>query len=604
MRITFGLTGTSIPVSKKNQNMPGSTWRDHRNVQGNRSRSVRSSARSARSFTNGNTGPMVQSRLGAVFGRRKPNITGAVRVTDSTVAPTRNLGRRFAFASGILAIGAGVFANTGGTPEPTNGRFKQILMTAAPEMPTIPSFRFDDADSAISSARQDVAEKSAASSTAMTLAQSRPDNSTGFPAQALMANIDAEHQASEKLPVQNPLPPLPDAISAGLISPQELSPASEQPGLQENYIKTVEIASGDTLSGVLNDNGVPSSEMQDILKDKLVRKFLTPLSIGDKLDFEYRFDGELDNVSVKIAMDTRIRFIPSEKGYMTRKENIPIEYERVVSSGTIDQSLYIAAERARLKQSTIMELADIFQWELDFSRDIRKGDSFSIVYDRMYRDGKYLGDGNILAARFTRGDRVHSAIRYEFPDGSVQYFSPDGQNKRKSFMRHPVDVVRITSKFDPNRMHPVLHKIRAHKGVDYGAPIGSPIYAVADGKVQFSGKRSTYGNTVVLEHGEGRTTLYAHMSKINADTKTGTRVQRGDIIGYVGKTGRVTGAHLHYEFRIAGKHVDPLKVKLPSGRPLKAEHLPQLKQMSSELFAQMDSVIPQDDNSRVAMTNY
>jgi len=237
-----------------------------------------------------------------------------------------------------------------------------------------------------------------------------------------------------------------------------------------------------------------------------------------------------------------------------------------------------------------MNLADIFQWELDFSNDIRKGDHFSIIYDRLYRDGKYVGDGDILAAEFVRGSRVHRAIRHTNEEGRTAYYSPDGKAKGRTFMRHPVDIVRITSKFNLKRMHPVLHQIRAHKGVDYGAPHGSPIRAVADGHISFSGNRNAYGKTVIIKHDTKRTTLYAHMSNIDSATKVGKKVKRGDVIGYVGRTGRVTGTHLHYELRINGVHVDPLKVELPSPEPLAAKELKKLKVASTELLAQMRSV--------------
>jgi len=264
----------------------------------------------------------------------------------------------------------------------------------------------------------------------------------------------------------------------------------------------------------------------------------------------------------------------------------------VVTSGTIEQSLYIAAEQADLKQSTIMELSDIFQWELDFARDIRKGDQFGLVYDRLYREGKYIGDGDILAAEFIRGGKTYRAIRFTDPEGNTGYYSPDGRSKKRTFLRHPVDVVRITSRFDPNRVHPVLHKIRAHKGVDYGSPIGTPIRATANGVVNFAGTKNAYGKTVILKHGTDIQTLYAHMSRISDKVKRGKRVKQGEVIGYVGRTGRVTGAHLHYEFRKHGKHVDPLKVELPAAAPLHASLRDELRTLSDDLVSQMHSVLP------------
>ena len=362
----------------------------------------------------------------------------------------------------------------------------------------------------------------------------------------------------------------------------------------------VKVKSGDTLSRILNDRGVKVDQMPKLLVDDIVKKHLSNLRIGQELEIVQLADGSFHSLSTRVGKDRRITIRKSTGGFATASIDLPVEKERVVTSGTIEQSLFIAAEQAKLKQSTIMELADIFQWELDFARDIRKGDQFSLVYDRLYREGKYIGDGEILAAEFVRGGRSYRAVRFTSPKGDTGYFTPDGKSKRRTFLRHPVDVVRITSKFDPKRVHPVLHKIRAHNGVDYGSPYGSPIRATADGKVSYSGKKGAYGNTVILKHGSSVSTLYAHMSKISGKSKVGKRVKQGDVIGYVGKTGRVTGTHLHYEFRRAGKHVDPLKVEFPQADPLPKKHRAQLRRVSDELLSQMRSVVPASSQIAVA----
>jgi len=214
------------------------------------------------------------------------------------------------------------------------------------------------------------------------------------------------------------------------------------------------------------------------------------------------------------------------------------------------------------------------------------------VFDRLYREGRYIGDGDILAAEFVRGGRNYRAVRFTTDDGKTSYYSPDGRSKQRTFLRHPVDVVRVTSRFDPKRMHPVLNQIRAHRGVDYGSPYGSPIYATADGVIKSSGFQSAYGNRVTIQHGNNISTLYAHMSKIAKGAKKGTRVSRGEVIGYVGKTGRVTGTHLHYEFRENGVHKDPLKVNLPEASPIDPKYRDALRAVSEEMVAQMRSVIP------------
>ncbi len=365
----------------------------------------------------------------------------------------------------------------------------------------------------------------------------------------------------------------------------------------------VAVAPGNTLSGILNDHGVKIDQMPKLLTDNLVKQYLSNLNIGQELEIIQSADGEFHSLRTRVGDDKRITIRRTANDFAVASIDLPIEKERVVTSGTIEQSLYLAAAEANLKQSTIMELADIFQWELDFAKDIRKGDQFSLVYDRLYRDGSYIGDGDILAAEFIRGGKTHRAIRFTTDDGVTGYYGPDGQSKRRTFMRHPVDVVRITSKFNPNRLHPVLHQLRAHRGVDYGSPYGSPIYATADGKVLKSGTNGGYGNTVILQHGQKFTTLYAHMSKIAEKSTAGKRVKQGDVIGYVGKTGRVTGTHLHYEFRVNGKQIDPLKVELPAAQPIDAKYLPELKMVSDEMSAQMRSVLSDIDQQVASVTS-
>jgi murein DD-endopeptidase MepM/ murein hydrolase activator NlpD len=354
---------------------------------------------------------------------------------------------------------------------------------------------------------------------------------------------------------------------------------------------TVSVASGNTLSGILNVHGVKIEQMPQLLTDDVVKQHLSNIKIGQQFEITQTQDGDFYSLSARVGNDKHITIRRSANNFAVASIDLPVEKERVVTSGTIEQSLYLAAEQANLKQSTIMELSDIFQWELDFARDIRKGDQFALVYDRLYRDGNYIGDGDILAAEFARGGKTHSAIRFTTDDGDTSYYSPEGKSLKRTFMRHPVDVVRITSKFNPKRMHPVLHKIKAHRGVDYGSPHGSPIYATADGRVKFSGTKGAYGKTVIIEHGQKLSTLYAHMSKISSKSKKGKKIKQGDVIGYVGRSGRVTGTHLHYEFRVNNKQTDPLKVKLPAADPIPKKYLAQLRAISDEMTTQMQSVL-------------
>lgn len=347
------------------------------------------------------------------------------------------------------------------------------------------------------------------------------------------------------------------------------------------------IVSGDTLSGVLNDHGVRIEQMPALLGNDIVKKHLSNLDIGQMFRITQLDDGRFHSLSTKVGKDLRVTIRAERDDFAIAAIDLPLTRERMVTSGSIEQSLYLAAEKADLKQSTIMALADIFQWELDFARDIRQGDHFAVIYDRLFREGEYIGDGEILAAEFVRGGRTYRAIRFTDENGDSNYYSPDGTSKRRTFLRHPVDVVRITSKFNPKRLHPVLHQIRAHRGVDYGSQHGSPIRATADGVVKVSGNQNAYGNMVILQHGGKIKTLYAHMSRISDKSVVGHRVKQGDVIGYVGNTGRVTGTHLHYEFRVNDKHVDPLTIELPAAAPVAAQYRDALMTLSESMINEM-----------------
>jgi len=514
---------------------------------------------------------------------------GAVRLNAE---PEPQFGHSRKLTAALVAVAGGILWTTSST-----GTVEEVTPVVATVATIVqPTFFFDDANDALNNAGKPSHYLSAMNSV------------TGGAGEELVkdgaAALASEMSLFGELDALTPEGRL-DAPRTVTVSTLVNHPAlkavkdyAEGPsGAKKSVIK---VAAGNTLSGILNDHGVKIDHMPQLLTDDIVKKHLSNLKIGQELSITQLPNGDFHSLSAKVGKNKRITVRRSSNDFAVASIDLPVEKERVVTSGTIEQSLYLAAEEADLKQSTIMELARIFQWELDFARDIRKGDHFSIVYDRLYREGRYIGDGDILAAEFVRGGRTHRAIRFTNNEGNTDYYSPDGQSKRRTFLRHPVDVVRITSKFDPNRLHPVLHKIRAHRGVDYGAPHGSPIYATADGVVKFSGNKSAYGKTVTLQHGDNISTLYAHMSRISDKSKVGKRVKQGDVIGYVGRTGRVTGTHLHYEFRKNKKHVDPLKIELPAASPIAKAYRAELKAVSDEMIAQMRSVIPSAREERVA----
>jgi murein DD-endopeptidase MepM/ murein hydrolase activator NlpD len=233
-------------------------------------------------------------------------------------------------------------------------------------------------------------------------------------------------------------------------------------------------------------------------------------------------------------------------------------------------------------------MANIFGYDIDFAQDIRKGDKFEILYEEKTLDGKAVGTGNILTARFTNRGKIYTAVRYTDKNGNTSYYSADGSSLRKAFIRTPVDFARISSRFSNGRKHPILNKIRAHKGVDYAAPRGTPIKAAGDGRVTLAGRKGGYGNTIVIKHGQRYQTLYAHMQGFAKGIRAGSNVKQGQIIGYIGTTGLSTGPHLHYEFQANGVHVDPLSQKLPISDPIHASEKQRFTERSKTLLAKLD----------------
>ncbi|MDG1463283.1 MAG: peptidoglycan DD-metalloendopeptidase family protein, partial [Gammaproteobacteria bacterium] len=266
-----------------------------------------------------------------------------------------------------------------------------------------------------------------------------------------------------------------------------------------------------------------------------------------------------------------------------------IDTRIVEKSGTIKDSLFLSASEADIPNNVIMNMTGMFAWDVDFILDVRRGDQFVVVYEELWREGKYIKNGDILAAEFINEGESHRAFIYEGPDGKESYYTADGRSVRKAFLRAPLAFSRVSSNFNPNRRHPVLNTLRAHKGVDYAAARGTPIKAAGDGKVIFRGTKGGYGNTVILSHGGNITTLYAHMQKFDKKAHNGSRVKQGQVIGYVGTSGLSTGPHLHYEYRKNGTHQNPRTVKLPMAKPLDASLKADFNRAISDLVDRLDS---------------
>jgi murein DD-endopeptidase MepM/ murein hydrolase activator NlpD len=242
-----------------------------------------------------------------------------------------------------------------------------------------------------------------------------------------------------------------------------------------------------------------------------------------------------------------------------------------MKSGDIRSSLFAATDAARLTDGVADQIADIFSTDIDFHKDLRRGDKFTVVYEMFYDAGEPVKSGKVLAAEFINAGKAYQAVWFQHNDGQGAYYTPEGKNIKKTFLRSPLEFSRVTSGFTMGRFHPILQRWRAHTGVDYGAPTGTGVKATADGIVEFAGVKGGYGNAVILRHQGKYTTLYGHLSAFGRGVHAGARVSQGDVIGYVGSTGLATGPHLHYEFRINDVYQDPLKVAMPDAPPITAD---------------------------------
>lgn len=347
------------------------------------------------------------------------------------------------------------------------------------------------------------------------------------------------------------------------------------------------VARGDTLNGLFRSAGLSIVDLAAIMDIPEARQRLRLLYPGDKL--LVRHEGpHILSIERMLDLTAVFRVAASDAGYLAETVRLPVERRRVVAGGTIFSSLFEAAATARLSERVVMKLADVFTWDVDFVRDISEGDSFAVVYEELWRDGQKLGEGEVLAAEFINRGRRFTAVRFEDGKGRPTYFTADGRPMRKAFVRAPVSFTRISSGFNPRRRHPILNTIRAHQGVDYAAPSGTPVIAAGDAKVVFRGWRGGYGNTVILQHANGVTTLYAHLARFGKAARYGARVRQGEVIGYVGATGLATAAHLHYEYRKNGVHLNPRTVTLPDAEPLRGPQLTAFRSDAASLLAQLE----------------
>ena len=325
------------------------------------------------------------------------------------------------------------------------------------------------------------------------------------------------------------------------------------------------VKNGENLSIIFEDFNVPLNTAYRIFRlDN--KKLLSKIKPGDKMRFTY-LGSEITNIEIgKDSINSLI--VDLTDGISIKEITKEVELVRSFKSGTIKNSFYESALEAEIPDSVIMDFAYIFGWDIDFVFDIREGDSFFLVYETAFSNGEKIQNGDIVVAKFINNGNVYKANRFFTSVNKKEFFDDDGNNLQKAFLRAPLDFAYISSHFNPNRMHPVLHTIRAHNGTDYAAKRGSPVRTTGDGTIKYSGRRNGCGNEIVIQHTNDYSTRYCHLDKFHSGIKKGKKVIQGETIGYVGSTGLATGPHLHYEFKIGNKHIDPVKLQLPSAEPI------------------------------------
>lgn len=385
-----------------------------------------------------------------------------------------------------------------------------------------------------------------------------------------------------------------DAPSNAIVNPELKAPlalVTDKPKKEEAPWRSVTVRNNDNTAAIFKRAGVPSKELQQVLNTGKAGKLLRNVKPGQSLEFRVQ-EGKLAALRYSANEITTLHVERADKGFKVSVQEKPVEKRLRKLQATIDSSLYVSAQKAGLSPKMIAQLPKIFAWDIDFAQDIRKGDRFALLLEERYVANQKIGSAEIVAAQFINQGQVYNAVRYIDSQGNSQFYTPDGSGVRKEFLQAPVNFSRISSEFNPYRLHPILNRIRAHRGVDYAAPLGTPVHAAGDGKVDFVGTQSGFGNLVEIEHGSKYTTKYAHLWRFANGLRKGQRVKQGQIIGYVGTTGLATAPHLHYEFLIDGVHKNPRTVKVAQAQTLQGKEFARFRSQTQTLLAQLQ-VAPQ-----------
>ena len=389
-----------------------------------------------------------------------------------------------------------------------------------------------------------------------------------------------------------------DNTSAGSTGAAGAPPASSSmqlvavpgPVAAQLALSTIDVivTRNDTLDGIFRRLKLNLADLASLRSLPGLRARLDSLRPGESLHFAHK-DGALFGLERRLSESQTLKVSREPSGLKADVLQNPLEMRSRTVRGRIDRSLFEAVGAAGANDQTAVALADIFGWDIDFVLDVRPGDAFVVTYDEIWRDGAYVKDGAIQAAVFVNQGREFRAVRYTDPEGGSHYYTPDGRSLHRAFLRAPVDFTRVSSGFNSARLHPILQRMRAHQGIDYAAPMGTPVRAAGDGRIRFAGRKGGYGNLVEIEHSTSVVTVYGHLSRFAKETRVGAHVTQGTVIAYVGMTGLATGPHLHYEYRVNGVFKNPQTVVLPGAPPLDARWRADFLARSAPLLASLDA---------------
>ncbi len=393
--------------------------------------------------------------------------------------------------------------------------------------------------------------------------------------------------------------PLPDAQPEEALPAPGAAPAADAavPVGPFEFV-AIEIGRNDTLDQLFRGLSLELADLAALRSLPDVRKSLDMIRPGDVIQLTH-LNGEIRSLTRRISETATLLVTRGGEGFNANIVENPLEMQEHRLAGTVASSLYVAVNEAGGTDRLAVSLADVFKYDIDFVNSVQPGDRFTVAFEQQWQDGEFVRDGDILAAEFVNDGRTYRAVRYVGPNGRADYYTPDGRPVRKAFLRYPVDYGRISSGYSLARRHPILNRVRAHRGIDFAAPAGTPIKAAGAGRVVSRGWNGGYGNAVVLAHAGGITTLYGHMSRFANNLSVGESIAQGEVIGYVGRTGLATAPHVHYEYRVRGVHKNPARVTVPKADPIPASQMADFKAQTAPLLARLDAVTA-DQPIRVA----